>query len=136
MIRVLLIEDDTTSRLQLEAALRRGDFEPVPVGDAEAAYAALEGADAPRIDIMGWEMPGADGLDVLRWLRSDPSRAATWVMLLSGRPAREDEIAALDAGADDYVVKPVDAALLRAHVRAGARRVEAHGGGTQARAAA
>ena len=123
MNRVLVIEGDNTTRLQLEAILARGGFEPVAVGDRDAAVAALECDDPPMLVVMGWEMAGSDGLGMLRWLRSSASRQGTWVLLLTGHGGREDEIAALDAGADDYLVKPVDAARLRAHLRAGARRV-------------
>jgi DNA-binding response OmpR family regulator len=77
---------------------------------------------------MGWEIAGADGLELLGWLRGSPYRQGTWVLMLTGHSRREDEIAALDAGADDYLLKPVDAARLRAHLRAGARRVARLGG--------
>ncbi len=123
MNRVLIIEDDATTRLQLGVVLTRGGFEPIAVGDADAAVAALEAPDPPMLVVMGWEMAGADGLEMLRWLRSRASGKSAWVLLLTGHSRREDEIAALDAGADDYLVKPVDASRLRAHLRAGARRV-------------
>lgn len=123
MNRVLVIEDDNTTRLQLAAILARGGFEPVAVGDADAAVAALEREDSPRLVVMGWEMAGADDLGMLRWLRGRAAHEGKWVLVLTGHDRREDEIAALDAGADDYLVKPVDAVRLRAHLRAGARRV-------------
>ena len=136
MNRVLVIEDDNTTRLQLEAVLARGGFDPVAVGDAEAAVAALEGEDPPLLVVMGWELAGADDLGMLRWIRGREAHAGKWVLVLTGHDHREDEIAALDAGADDYLVKPVDAVRLRAHLRAGARRVAqlAHpGSGSDAR---
>lgn len=141
MNRVLIIEADHTTRLQLETVLARGGFDTISAGDADAAVAVLEGAHPPLLVVMGWEIAGADGLEMLRWLRRDASRAGTWVLLLTGHSRREDEIAALDAGADDYMVKPVDAARLRAHLRAGARRVaqlpgSAAGDGAPGRAAA
>jgi sigma-B regulation protein RsbU (phosphoserine phosphatase) len=123
MNRVLVFEADNTTRLQLEAVLTRGGFDPIAVGDADAAIAELEGDHPPMLVVMGWEVAGADGLEMLHWLRGSASRAGTWVLLLTGHSQREDEIAALDAGADDYLVKPVDSARLRAHLRAGARRV-------------
>ena len=138
MTRVLVIEADATTRVQLQALLERDGFEPVVVGDADSAIEVLESGQAPALVVMGWGVPGADGLEMLRWVRSRPACAGTWVLVLTGHSRREDEIAALDAGADDYMVKPVHAARLRAHLRAGARRATRPGsrGDAPGRAAA
>ena len=123
MNRVLVIESDITTRRQLEEVLARGGFETIAAADAAAAIAVLETAHPPMLVVMNWDVPGADGPGMLRWLRGRPSGSAAWVLMLTGRDHREDEIAALDAGADDFVTKPVDTDMLRAHLRAGARRL-------------
>jgi two-component system cell cycle response regulator len=66
-------------------------------------------------------MPGLDGIEICRRIRSVPNLAAMYILMLTGRDARADLISALDAGADDYMTKPVDTDELRARVQVGLR---------------
>jgi phosphoserine phosphatase RsbU/P len=73
---------------------------------------------------MDWMMPGVDGLELCRRVRAIDARLPTYLMLLTSRSSREDIVAGLQAGADDYVVKPFDEAELQARLQVGVRVVQ------------
>ena len=74
--------------------------------------------------LLDWMLPEMDGLAVCRQVRSTPAGRAIYIILLTTRSKKEDVIAGLDGGADDYIVKPFDRGELRARLRAGCRIVE------------
>ena len=118
-MRILVVEDDTTLAAQLRAALEGAGFSvDVEHDGAAAAFAgATERYDAAVLDL---GLPRRDGLDVLRALRARLDR--TPVLIATARDAKPDRIAGLDAGADDYVLKPYDLDELLARIRALLRR--------------
>ncbi|NUR53209.1 MAG: response regulator transcription factor [Acidobacteria bacterium] len=122
-MRALVADDDRTAALILGRALERCGLEVTAVHDGLAALAALAEADRPSIAVIDWMMPGLDGVEVCRRLRRDPARQHVYVLLVTGRDSRADVIAGLDAGADDYLVKPFNDDELRARVRVGMRVV-------------
>ena len=119
-MRVLIADDDPVSRRLLEAALVRMGHTVVVVSEGLAAIEALVATDGPRIAILDWMMPGADGLAVCRAVRQ---RAApyVYVILLTVRDSQADMVAALDAEADEFLTKPFDAIELRGRLHAGER---------------
>jgi DNA-binding response OmpR family regulator len=120
-MRILLAEDDARLRRHLAAALREGGHEVEETGDGCAALDRLNKHphDAAVIDI---SMPGMDGVSVVRKAREQGCRA---LMLLStARGEVRDKVAGLDAGADDYLVKPYSTEELLARLRAAERRVK------------
>lgn len=119
MPRVLVVEDERKVRRGLEEGLRAAGFE------VETAATGDEGARAGRDGqfdavVLDWMLPGMDGLEVLRSLRVD-GRAVP-VLMLTARDAIDDRVAGLDAGADDYLVKPFAFAELLARLRVLLRR--------------
>lgn len=122
-MRALVADDDRTAALILSRALERCGLEVTAVHDGLAALAVLAEADRPSIAVIDWMMPGLDGVEVCRRLRRDPARQHVYVLLVTGRDSRADVIAGLDAGADDYLVKPFNDDELRARVRVGMRVV-------------
>jgi diguanylate cyclase (GGDEF)-like protein len=86
--------------------------------------ALLRSGSAPRIALLDWMMPGKDGLQVCRELRMAPSDRYTYIILLTSRSGKEDIAEGLEAGADDYVIKPFEAVELKARLLAGTRIVE------------
>src|SRR5581483_6762379 len=121
--RILIAEDDPVSRRVLESTLRRWGYEVVVTADGEEAWAALQAVDAPPLVVLDWMMPGLDGLEVCRRLRTRPAATAPYVVLLTARTRREDVVQGLEAGADDFVGKPFDREELRARLNVGVRMV-------------
>ena len=126
-MRILLAEDDEIARRRLTGLLAEWGYEPVCVTTGRAALEALEHEDAPRLLLLDWPMPRGDGLEVCRGVRALPGRPYTYIMLLTQKAARADVIAGFEAGADDYLVKPIEPAELYARLRAGARVIEVQG---------
>jgi diguanylate cyclase (GGDEF)-like protein len=123
-MRLLIAEDHIQTSRLLQMMLSRWGYEPVVVEDGLAALEALREPDAPRLALLDWGLPGLNGIEVCRELRKDLSRPYTYVVLVTGHGRKEDMLDGMDAGADDYLVKPVDAHELRARLNAGRRIVE------------
>ncbi len=117
--RLLIVEDDPPLRRMLERSLAAEGFEVRAAADGGAALALAEGS-APDLVVLDVAMPGLDGLDVCRRLRE---RGVTGgVLMLTARDTVEDRVRGLEAGADDYVVKPFAIAEVVARLRALTRR--------------
>ena len=99
-MRILIADDEVISRTLLQATLKRLGHEAVVVADGTAAIAALLEPDAPRLAILDWMMPGANGLEVCRAIR-EHAQAYVYVILLTTRDTPEDMVTGLEAGADD-----------------------------------
>ena len=119
MTTVLLVEDDPAAREGLELALRRLGYGVRCAVTGEAALDGLSGApaDVVVLDVM---LPGLDGLEMCRRLRR---RSEVPVIMLTARGGDLDIVGGLEAGADDYVVKPVEPRVLDARIRAVLRRI-------------
>lgn len=122
-MRILIAEDDAISRRLLEGSLLKWGHDVVAVGNGTEALAALRAPDAPNIAILDWMMPELDGVQVCHALRSVPSDRILYLILLTAKGRKEDIVTGLEAGADDYLIKPFDREELRARVNAGIRIV-------------
>jgi two-component system response regulator MprA len=118
-MRVLIVDDDRSLRDALRRALMLGGYDTVSVASGEEALTQV-GKASPDALVLDIGLPGLDGLEVCRRLRSDGNRVP--VLMLTARDAIEDRIDGLDAGADDYLVKPFDVGELKARLRALLRR--------------
>jgi two-component system, OmpR family, response regulator MprA len=116
---LLLVDDDAPIRRMLERTLAAEGYDVVAAADGGAALAAVE-RNVPDAIVLDVTMPGLDGLAVTRRLRAKGLRVP--ILLLTARDAVHERVAGLDAGADDYLVKPFDVDELRARVRALLRR--------------
>jgi len=118
-VRVLVVDDDSAVRRSLSTALGRDGYEVLAAegGSAALAHLAAAGVDAIVLDVA---MPEPNGLEVCRRLRSRGDR--TPILMLTARDLVDDRVAGLDAGADDYLVKPFALAELRARLRELVRR--------------
>jgi two-component system phosphate regulon response regulator PhoB len=119
--RILIVDDEPAIRDMVAFALRKGDYEPAHAGDAREAQAAI--ADAvPDLILLDWMLPGTSGLELARrWRREDLTREIP-IIMLTARGEENDRVGGLEAGADDYVVKPFSARELLARIRAVMRR--------------
>lgn len=122
-MRILVAEDDPISRLLITRFLGTWGYDVVSAGDGAQAWQVLQREDSPEMAILDWMMPGLDGLEICRRMRAldGPYR---YVLMLTSRTAREDLLQALESGADDYLIKPIDAAALKARLKIGQRILE------------
>jgi DNA-binding response OmpR family regulator len=114
--RVLVVDDDDTARRFLIRAIGRGGLD---VTEASSGRDALEQIEArcPDLVLLDSQMPEMSGEEVLRSLRNDPRTATLPVIVVTGRGGEHDRVAGLEAGADDFVPKPVHPDELLARVR-------------------
>ena len=120
-MRILIAEDDAVSRRRLEATLQKWGYEVLAVEDGLAAWEVLQGEMPPPLAILDWMMPGMDGIEVCRKVRERSPSRPLYIIVLTARGSREDVVAGLQAGGDDYVTKPFDREELHARVRVGLR---------------
>jgi DNA-binding response OmpR family regulator len=118
-MRILIVEDDRLLGEGIQAGLRQAGFQPDWVKDGATGLAALQSEPFSAV-VLDLGLPRMSGLDVLRELRA--ARNATPVLILTARDTPQDIIAGLDAGGDDYMVKPFDLGELAARLRALIRR--------------
>ena len=120
-MQILIAEDDRVTGEILARTLRRWNYESSIVHDGEQAWDRLRSATEPTLAILDWMMPKMDGPDICRRVRDDLTLAHMYLLLVTARESRADVVAGLDAGADDYIIKPFDPDELRARVAVGFR---------------
>jgi PAS domain S-box-containing protein len=124
-MRILIAEDDRIFQRLLHKVLLNWGYEPEVVDDGEKAWRLLAASGGPQLAILDWMMPRADGLEVCRRVRSGNLPHYVYLVLLTGKTEPSDLVAGLEAGADDYLLKPVNLDQLKLRLRAGARVLEA-----------
>jgi two-component system, cell cycle response regulator len=120
-VKILVADDDAVSRCLMERILSRVGYEVVLADDGREALEWLVSPDAPRLALLDWMMPGLDGPAVCLEVRSHRERPYSYMVLLTSKGAKEDLVAGLEAGADDYLTKPCHPEELKARLRAGER---------------
>ena len=120
-MRILIADDDRMSTLMLSSTLQQWGFEAVVVHDGAAAWDEIIGPRPPALVIVDWMMPLLDGIELCRRIRETALPSPLYVILLTARSSRQDLVAGLEAGADDYLTKPFDPDELRARVHVGQR---------------
>src|SRR5262245_34656683 len=121
-MKVLIAEDDPISLEVLQSYLERWGHEVVAAEDGAAAWRLFE-ADDISLVITDWMMPAMDGLELVRRIRAAPRPGYVYVILLTAKSRKEDIVRGMEAGADDFLVKPFDREELRVRLRAGERIV-------------
>src|SRR5271167_3730050 len=114
--RILIVDDESAARLALATLLRREGFEVRDVGDGAAALAECS-SFRPDLILLDIVMPGMDGFEVCRRIKNTPETRLTPVVLITGLSATEDRIKGINAGADDFLSKPIDFNELLARTR-------------------
>jgi len=133
-MKILLVEDHQESRRSLQRLIERRGHEVLGVGSAEEAEKAIAAQPFPFL-ILDWMLPGKSGLELCRELRTRADGDEFFILLVTARADTEDLEQALEAGADDYLTKPLDLALLNVRLAVAERRIHALAERNQARAA-
>ena len=119
--RILIVEDEPSIRDMVAFALRKADMEAVPAADARAAQMAIA-ERIPDLILLDWMLPGMSGLELARRLRREESGREIPIIMLTARGEEMDRVNGLEAGVDDYVVKPFSSRELIARIKAVLRR--------------
>jgi two-component system, cell cycle response regulator len=123
-MKVLIADDSATSRAMLRKSLARWGYEVVMAEDGAEAWDILEKPDAPPMAILDWVMPHLTGPDVCKKVRETRREPYTYILLLTSKNSKDETIEGLEAGADDYIVKPFDQQELSVRLRAGKRIID------------
>lgn len=125
-MKILIAEDDLFSRNVLRSVLLNWGHEVVEAPNGEQAWEALQADNGPRLALLDWIMPVIAGIDVVRKVRECLSSEERYIytILLTQKGSKDDIVAGLAAGADDYIVKPFDHSELQVRIRSGQRIVE------------
>jgi two-component system cell cycle response regulator len=134
-MRILIADDEPVSRRMLQGLLRKWGYEVLSAEDGNAAWEQLNSTDAPRLALLDWMMPGRNGVDVCRELRTHRPDPYTYILLLTAKDAKESVVEGLESGADDYLTKPFHPQELKARLRVGIRLLELEDNLVQAREA-
>ena len=118
---VLIAEDDRVFRTLLQTWLERWGYKTTLAEDGAAAWRELQVEHHPRLLLLDWMMPGMDGVEICRRVRAMANELYCYILVVTSKDSKEDAITALDAGADDYIVKPLNMHELRARVQVGRR---------------
>lgn len=116
MTRILLAEDDPIAQAITEEALGQWGYTFQLVEDGERAWQRLQQPPLPDLLILDWQMPGLSGLEICRRVRESEPLRSVYIILLTASSGREKMLEGLQAGADDYLEKPFDPALLKARL--------------------
>jgi DNA-binding response OmpR family regulator len=123
-VDILLADDDPTMRLLLTRVVEKSGHTVVKAAvDGQDAWDAFAANPVPMV-ILDWEMPGINGIELCRRIRSAPFGETTFILMVTARGTTEDLAAVLDAGADDYLSKPVTPENVRARLRIAEKRIE------------
>ena len=120
-MQVLIAEDDRVTGEILTRTLKRWEHDATLVNNGSQAWSFLRATTVPTLAILDWMMPEMDGPDICRRVRTELPDAHMYILLVTAREGRADVVAGLDAGADDYIIKPFDPEELRARIGVGVR---------------
>ncbi len=123
-MKILIADDEALSRRLLEKTLTRAGYDVTAVENGRLAVEQLSQPDGPRLALLDWVMPELDGPGVcreVRKLREKQEQAYVFMVLLTSKEAKEDIVAGLESGSDDYLTKPFNVEELKARLRTGER---------------
>lgn len=125
-MKILIAEDNLSELHLLETLLRKWNYQPVSAVDGNEAWEILNGPDSPRLAVLDWMMPGLEGDEICRRVRKkeENEETYTYLILLTGKKSAASIVTGLEAGADDFILKPFDQQEMHVRLRAGQRIVE------------
>jgi len=125
-MKILVAEDHLASRTLLKVWTQEWGYTPICVPDGEAAWQILNTENPPRLALLDWVMPKMEGLEICRRVRKQPTFPFIYIILITAKNSRQDIITALEAGADDFLSKPLQAEELRSRLAVGKRILTYH----------
>ena len=128
MLTILIVDDDPAIREMISLALTSGGYEVQQAGNTMDARQAIA-RQIPDLVLLDWMLPGQSGFEFARSLQRNASFKQVPIIMLTARGQEEDKVAALEAGADDYVAKPFSISELLARIKAVLRRTRQDSGG-------
>jgi diguanylate cyclase (GGDEF)-like protein len=123
-MKVLIADDSATSRELLRRALSNWGYEVIMAEDGDEAWEILARPDPPPMAVLDWVMPNMTGPDVCRKVRENRREPYTYLLLLTSKNTKDETVEGLEAGADDYIVKPFDQHELKGRLRVGKRIID------------
>jgi phosphoserine phosphatase RsbU/P len=120
MFKILVIDDDRSIQILLKRMLEKQGYEVIIANNGEEGLAQVV-ACKPALVICDWIMPGINGIEVCQRIKSDPNLSTIFFILLTSLDSVADRVKGLDAGADDFIAKPIEQNELQARLRAGLR---------------
>ncbi len=123
-MRILIAEDELISRKILAGLLNKFGHEIITAADGNQAWQLMQGPEAPKLAILDWNMPGLDGVEICRRIRTTADPNPPFIILLTARADEQSIVEGLDAGANDYLTKPYKTEELRARISVGERMLQ------------
>ena len=126
-MRILLVEDSAVERQQIGRYLKEWNLDFAVAKDGLEAWSCLQKPDAPNLILLDWMLPGIDGIELSRRIRTLGSNGAySYTVMLTAKDKKQDLLTAMEAGADDYLAKPVDPSELKARILVAKRILDLH----------
>lgn len=122
--KVLVAEDNPVVRKGLNNFLVKWGYEPIEADNGDTAWNTLENDPTITLAILDWNIPGLSGMQVCQRIRMRTNGPYVYTVIFSARSSIEEQVLALEGGADDYLVKPAKPSLLRARLGVGQRILE------------
>lgn len=120
-MQVLIVDDDSTSRIILQMIVSRWGFETILAENGEQAWEILQSDSSPKLLLLDWMMPGIDGPALCRMISEKMNRERYYILMLTGRGSKKDLVMGLESGADDFIGKPWDNEELHVRLKVGKR---------------
>jgi two-component system, cell cycle response regulator len=121
-VKIMLVEDSLVQRRRIIRHLKEWNLEFIAMGNGADAWNVLQGPDAPSLVLLDWMLPGLDGIELCRKIRTLGANGTyIYTVMLTAKDKKHDLLTAMAAGADDYLTKPVDPSELRARIMVGKR---------------
>lgn len=124
-MKIILVEDSPVEQRHISGFLEDWGLEFITVSNGAEAWELLQTADAPTLALLDWMLPGLDGIELCRRIRTLGTNGIyIYTVMLTAKDRKANLLTAMEAGADDYLAKPVDASELRARILVGKRILE------------
>jgi diguanylate cyclase (GGDEF)-like protein len=123
-MRILIADDDPSFRLMLKSYLKDQNHDILEADTGTSTLSYLQAENPPELVFMDWKMPGYTGLELTEFIRTEQPELTPYVIMVSGNDSEEHILHALSNGADDYIVKPIDARFIQAKVTVANRFIE------------